>query len=232
MKKTTGTVLALLTLICALWVAPALATNYNITGYTATMLVTDPVGNILGGDQGLGGYYSLDLSGTGTSNLSATLTLFGANLDGSRNTLNPTSLYSAGLIDKFYFNIVSGIFTLGSDLMGDMMQLDLGKLPASPEYPGVVTANGLQLGNGNWFVNQLYLDTAGLPLSYGPDGLPTTPTTVYGGIIVPDIFATDVNGNAIDFAVEDAAAPVPEPSTFLLLGFGLAGLGFLRRRNA
>jgi len=42
----------------------------------------------------------------------------------------------------------------------------------------------------------------------------------------------DLNNPAYTVTVtaENGSAPVPEPSTFLLLGAGLAGVGFLRRR--
>ncbi len=45
-------------------------------------------------------------------------------------------------------------------------------------------------------------------------------------------FLSDALGDPIDFTAGSASVKVAEPSTLLLLGLGLAGLGFARRRKA
>ena len=45
------------------------------------------------------------------------------------------------------------------------------------------------------------------------------------------VFSSDVDWAVGAFRYSTAAAPIPEPSTYMLLGTGLAGLAALRRRR-
>jgi hypothetical protein len=86
--------------------------------------------------------------------------------------------------------------------------------PAAQDYK-------LQTGSG-------YNDPFGGP-SFSAYVLDHTEGQRYGD---PSLTGDQLNDPYINYAfiVDQSANPVPEPSTFLLLGAGLAGVGFLRRR--
>ena len=50
-------------------------------------------------------------------------------------------------------------------------------------------------------------------------------------VVVGGANSTDAGSYAYRLTTTTAAAPIPEPSVWAMLGVGLAGLGYLRRRR-
>ncbi|HIJ96554.1 MAG TPA: PEP-CTERM sorting domain-containing protein [Desulfuromonadales bacterium] len=81
-------------------------------------------------------------------------------------------------------------------------------------------------GNSAWF---------NIPSINGDSDFEVVLTKLYDGI-----FAVEIKSTMSDFILEwskldieyCSAAPVPEPSTFILLGAGLIGAGLIRRRSS
>lgn len=99
-------------------------------------------------------------------------------------------------------------------------------LLGAPWFDTAVTAT---VGGASQTFSLAAQDQYGFPwvtetLSFTADNVLTTLTfeSVNGGWWAPVID---------NVSVEAAGAPVPEPSTFFLLGAGLAGVGFLRRKS-
>jgi PEP-CTERM motif len=65
---------------------------------------------------------------------------------------------------------------------------------------------------------------------FGPSQNPTAFAGTYTGGNSFDGVATSLNGDVYDWTIDRTS--VPEPATLSLLGLGLAGAGFLRRRKA
>lgn len=197
-----GTVLAVITLVCALWVTSALAIpNYILSGYSNTFTVSD-------GTDSYGTFSVLftggtaDATGTQVSGLSGFLKF---TQDPTDTVLLPngTNTFSGLFADSFILNYANGFLDLTTDL-------------------GNTSMLSMNVGLG---FNLLALTAAPIDLTFA---IPTGQETITGTI------GTDPSSALlVDFITDELAySAVPEPSSFLLIGAGLAGLAFWRRRKS
>lgn len=119
-------------------------------------------------------------------------------------------------IQQFGFNI----FDPGTGLFSDFFILLIGQQPNQP--PGT---------SGFSFLFNSDLD--GVPCTVDRCGNPHYPSIVESGDFqtVFDAFAADQENELIIRFASNPESTVPEPATLALLGIGLAGVGFSRRRK-
>jgi hypothetical protein len=111
--------------------------------------------------------------------------------------------------------------------------------PALSLYSGITSADtSLFSASGNWggltFLGSLD-DEKPAALTPGPNGDPfgsfVLPSTGNYTVAIGGSESTDAGSYPYRVTLTAAVAAVPEPSTWAMLTFGMAGLGYLRRRK-
>jgi hypothetical protein len=126
----------------------------------------------------------------------------------------PTSSASLALTDMLLRNF----YVAPSDRTGDTILAEKWSMYSTGQLWGDVRLNGsIDFSGSHWSINPIP-DLSGFSINglYADNHTSVQGSTAY--------FDTQIFADV-------SAAPIPEPSTFILLAIGVAGIGFLRRRG-
>lgn len=215
-------VLAIAILISSLWASTALAipSSYTLSGYGyGDLNGGDPVFNEVAYNINLQSDASSSVDKTSVSGITYILGLSGS------VTLGPDAYPEPA--NTIAYNQFAGNFTdslyLSFDTTSNILEFGAYDSTAGDVLSGVSAFWTFAVNTA------LNLETNSSPFTYFVDSY-FDPANATGNMLTPEFEALMSTGDVLILGADTMAySAVPEPSTFILIGIGLAGLGIARR---